>query len=938
MCTQTTISLKNNTIQISQLGKALLYINIHIKYNVKITILTSLFLWIAHNFGYTQKRPDEFRMKQDLASANAFIASYRNDTARIIIAQLMDEVNQNLLDSPFGLKVQLAHGTALEHDDHDSLAMQILLHVKERSSEIFLWDVFTQTCIALALLHENMERSSQSLENLQQAQYAISQYGLDALYPAFAVRMSSYYRVFTENKDSSLFYAQEALRTAPKFKSDIEEATAHMLMLFLLRKTSYEKALEHVFAGLRIFQKLEDYTESASMYNNISRVYYEYNNIQLALAFNDSTIAESNKAIAGGFVKTSAQFHAYQFRGTILKTLGQTDSAWYYLNKGHVLELEWVRKTENHKVAEVDARYNDEKKVKQIEAQAQQIKSNAERKNRFLAIGFLIILFAAVLFYYYIELRRANLITKEQEAQLRMLDATKSHFFANVSHELRTPLTLVLGPIHTLLKENQLTEKQSKLLHIADRNGRQLEQLVNEILDLRKLEMGKMRLVEEPTELSSFFNRYVSQFESLAEQKQIDFSFDILIDKDLVVQIDRDKYRQILYNLLSNAFKFTPTGGKIKAMFALNDNTIQLEVADSGRGIHPDDLPYVFDRFFQSNQLDRLAEGGTGIGLALCKEYTQLFGGHISVESTLGEGAIFKGTFPVSVVEYAQLPVAQLQADDQHASFYPTQVENDTYLKSSSTPKPTILVVEDNPELQRYIGLVLEEKYHIITADNGKVALEKLNDTPSVDLILSDLMMPVMDGFQLLERLKSDDATRHIPTIILTARAEATDKLKALRIGVDDYITKPFNEEELVVRIENLLKNKAVRQQEYLTESEQKDDAQSMFSEEDRAWLETFETYVQKNFSKGILSVPILAQAFTMSESTLLRQLKRLTGLTPVQYLQEIRLNEARQLLENRIYKSITQVASEVGYQDARSFSRSFKQRFGKLPSDFLND
>ncbi len=203
------------------------------------------------------------------------------------------------------------------------------------------------------------------------------------------------------------------------------------------------------------------------------------------------------------------------------------------------------------------------------------------------------------------------------------------------------------------------------------------------------------------------------------------------------------------------------------------------------------------------------------------------------------------------------------------------------------------------------------------------------------DLILSDLMMPVMDGYQLLEKLKSDDATRHIPVIMLTARAEAEDKIKALRIGVDDYLTKPFDEEELLARIKNLLHNQTVRRQAMTEDLPASEDAAPLLSQPDREWLETFEAYVQKHFSSDILNVLSLANAFAMSESTLLRQLKRLTGLSPLQYVQEVRLTEARRLLETRRYNSIAQVASKVGYDDARTFTRSFKQRFGKRPSEF---
>lgn len=535
-----------------------------------------------------------------------------------------------------------------------------------------------------------------------------------------------------------------------------------------------------------------------------------------------------------------------------------------------------------------------------------------------------------------------NTLIQQQAEQLKNLDAAKSRFFANVSHELRTPLTLMLGPVRTLLKENHLTEKQTNLLQLANSSGKQLQQLVNEILDLRKLEMGKMELNEHPTELDAFFRRYFAQFESLAESKAIDFSYNLSMDSKTVANIDQEKCRQILYNLLSNAFKFTPKGGRIRAKLWMQDKVLHLSVTDSGPGIHPDDLPHVFDRFFQTNRPEKPIEGGTGIGLALCYEYTKLFGGDITVESTLGKGTIFRVAFPIAMVESPQSVVGSEQWEVDNLEVAP--VGRRESRETVAEAKPTILVVEDNSELQDYLRLILSEHYNVLTAEHGQAALDCLLPTAdrplptaNCQLILSDLMMPVMDGYQLLEKLKSNDATRHIPVIMLTARADVRDKLKALRIGVDDYLLKPFDEEELLIRIENLLKNQAGRRSEFTNENEV-DSTTPLLSEEDRVWLEGFESYVQGNLSSDILSVPVLADEFAMSESTLLRQLKRLTGLTPLQYLQEMRLDKARQLLENRTYNSIAKVAYEVGYADARSFSRTFKSRFGKLPSDFLND
>lgn len=573
------------------------------------------------------------------------------------------------------------------------------------------------------------------------------------------------------------------------------------------------------------------------------------------------------------------------------------------------------------------------------EKQALEINLKNSQLRSFTVIVMLIVSLTAGLFIGFFKQRQGklkltaqNALIQEQAEQLKNLDTAKTRFFANISHELRTPLTLMLGPVRTLLKEGSLSLKQSHLLQMADRSGKQLQQLINEILELRKLEMGKMELHKQPTQLAAFFRRYFAQFESLAERKGIDFSFVIQLDSKVCAEIDQEKCRQVLYNLLANAFKFTPDGGRIEANVSVTDEILKLSVTDSGPGIHPDDLPHVFDRFFQANRPESPVEGGTGIGLALCNEHVKLFGGDITVESTLGKGTIFRVAIPVSFVEY----VAGFgQHEEEIAASL--QVPQAMPVSEQPTEKPTILIVEDNIELQGYLRLVLADTYRVLIADHGQAALNKLHKNPTCELILSDLMMPVMDGYQLLEKLKASDATRHIPVIMLTARADLRDKLKALRIGVDDYLVKPFDEEELVVRIAHLLKNHTARRTAIATEGTP-DQAAPLLSEEDRLWLEQFETFVQANLAKDILSVSLLAEAFAMSKSTLLRQLKRLTGLTPVQYLQEMRLDTARQLLENQTYNSIAKVAYEVGYADTRSFSRTFKSRFGKLPSDFLDD
>jgi signal transduction histidine kinase/DNA-binding response OmpR family regulator len=897
---------------------------------------------------------------QMLVRAEGCLTAFKNDSAMLLTGHLLETLKKcGQMDTPFGIRVQLAEAVALEQDAQGDLAISKLIRIIEQADKKNLPNLSAKAHLNLALIYEKIGSKDKSLEHLLNTKNRINQHTLDSVYPYFAIRMSSWQRIYG-NRDTAIYFAQEALRTAPLLHLELEEAIGHMLMNMLLPQNALDERLKHSVKGVRLYEKIEDYTGCSYMYEAITSIYHEKELLYKALIYNDSAMMAAHRAIAKGHERHASIGNIYWFRGEMYKQLGQTDSAFYYFDKGHQTELNLMYEDNKSKIVEMDAQYN-------IEKQQQEIALKNNRIFYGLIVFALVSLLALGLF---IGLRKQqqdkqqltaqNTLIQEQSKQLKSLDAAKSRFFANVSHELRTPLTLLTSPIKTLLKENQLTQKQIQLLQMADRSGKQLSQLIDAILELRKLEMGKMTVMTEPTELRPWFQTYFDQFESLAVQKQIDYKVFLNMPEKAIVDLDREKCRQILFNLLSNAFKFTTAGGRIGAFVQVVEHQLQLSVTDTGPGIHPDDLPHLFDRYFQTNLPDKPVEGGTGIGLALCREYAQLFGGTITAESTLGKGAVFTIAFPIKMAQVEAtdlvLPVSSngSMAPAETAPVSPPSTSPST---SPSTAKPGILVVEDNPDLREYIRFVLQDKYEVVTAENGQEALSIMNgecnmmsgggmhkkfniqhSSPCIpDLVLSDLMMPVMDGYQLLERLKSGDATRHIPFVMLTARAEVQDKLKALRIGVDDYLTKPFDEEELLARIENLLKNQAARRAVIADDSpDPKVAVAPLMSQPDREWLETLEAYVQKHYSSDILSVTSLAYEFAMSESTLLRQLKRLTGLSPLQYIQEVRLNEARRLLETKALNSIAQVASKVGYDDARTFTRSFKQRFGKLPSEVM--
>ncbi len=884
-----------------------------------------------------------------LSQAEAYIVSFKNDSAVLISYQMLHQLKEkDLLESPLGLKGQLVLARALEHNDVDSISMRLLQHVMESCEKKGPWDTYVKSCLSLALLYESVHKPKSCLYYLNRAKRAIVKHHLHANYPLYAMRRCSYYRVLTGQLDSARFYAQEVLRTAPAHNLILEEAWGHMLMAFLTIRDKDSQYLMHFQKASKLFEKIDDYTGLSYVQYNLAEWYFQSGNLKEAMACSEASILASQKSIAGGNKWNATLHRAYRLQAELFKKEGRQDLAWQYLEKSYQVELGFQQEKEKARDTEIDARYQNEKRAKQIQEQAATIKAEKRERRLLLAIFVVTLLLAAGLAFGLVKYRKEqrilaekNQIIQQQASELKSLDAAKTRFFANISHELRTPLTLLNGAIASINKDPQLNEKQEKLLQLAKRGGDDLGRLIQDILDLGKLDSGKMSISLGPEALVPFFANYFAQFESLAEQKRLNFSFDTEVERNLIALIDREKCRQIVYNLLSNAFKFTPAGGTIKGTLLLENGILRLKVKDTGDGIHPDDLPLVFERYFQTKQENNPVQGGTGIGLALCQEYARLLGGKIEVQSRPGHGTEFEVSFPVTLLEkeVASPDWGELLADE----ILPTATSAGSVWSEKIAPstkdqeKPEILVVEDNFELQAYIRTVLQEKYQVVCAEHGQAALDYLSQTNKVQLVLSDLMMPVMDGYQLLEKLKATDATRHLPVIMLTARAEARDKLKALRIGVDDYLTKPFDEEELIARIENLLHNRANRMVEASVEVSEEKTA-PLLSEADQTWLTDFEKYVQQNLHSDLLNVPSLAHHFLMSESTLLRQLKRLTGLTPQQYLLELRLDKARELLEARSGLPLAKIAALSGYSDVRSFSRSFRQRFGKLPSGILRD
>lgn len=516
-----------------------------------------------------------------------------------------------------------------------------------------------------------------------------------------------------------------------------------------------------------------------------------------------------------------------------------------------------------------------------------------------------------------------------QAEELKEMDKVKTKFFANISHELRTPLTLINGPLETLLEKagDDLDEDTLTLIKTANHNGESLLGLVEEILDLTKLEAGKLPLIENPLPMKELLSDLFDAYQYDLQEKGVKAEFKFELPEDTCLYLDGRKVKKVINNLLSNARKFTQPGDKISLHARKEKGWLSVVVKDTGRGIDPADVPYIFDRFYQSKK-DGKAEGGTGIGLALSMELSKLMNGSLQVSSELGTGSEFILKLPFKPAELHLIEELDTETSTDLAQVLNQVVKN--YSEFFNIDQPTLLLAEDNPAMRRFIASVFEGQFRILEAQDGNHALKYL-DKERVDLMISDVMMPGMDGFELLNVLKANVEWRGLSVIMLTARAAEEDKLFALTKGVDDYLTKPFNKAELLARVKNILENRVARQETDSTEN-----ASSKSLTIDQQFLMNLQQLIEKNLDNQLLSVHYLSDEVALSPRQLQRKVKEITGLSPLGFIKEIRLQKAYRFLANREVPSVADAARKVGFEKTDYFSSQFISRFGKRPSSML--
>ncbi|GAA4405449.1 two-component regulator propeller domain-containing protein [Nibrella viscosa] len=524
---------------------------------------------------------------------------------------------------------------------------------------------------------------------------------------------------------------------------------------------------------------------------------------------------------------------------------------------------------------------------------------------------------------------------QKEAGRLAELDALKTRFFTNISHEFRTPLTLILGPVEEAIQEYVHDTR----FPLIQRNAVRLQSLINQLLDLSKLEAGQLKAELEPGDLAAFFRTLAGSFSSLAESRQIMFTF-VQSETERWVNFDRDKLEKITSNLLSNAFKFTPEGKDVRMTVTYPEpgsaDSLQLRVGDTGIGIPADHLPRIFERFYQVDGTINRSYEGTGIGLALVNELVKVLGGTITVSSTAGTGTTFTVNLPLTAaVAQPRQPSLLTQTAIPEPDRIRPNVPEAPDERLPVPPDKVLLIIDDNADIRTYIRGIFQLEYQILEATDGVDGLEKAT-AMLPDLVICDLMMPRLNGFGFCRTLKSQEVTSHIPVVMLTAKAAVENRIEGFQLGADDYLTKPFNRAELQARVQNLLEQRKRLYAWFTTRlpaSPTPVVAPPALTAE-QTFIDRLTAVVIEHMSRPGFSVETLADNANLSRSQLHRKLKALLDMSPTNFIRNIRLAKAAELLSEG-NQSITLVAYAVGFDNLSYFAKVFQEQYGMLPSQY---
>ncbi len=613
----------------------------------------------------------------------------------------------------------------------------------------------------------------------------------------------------------------------------------------------------------------------------------------------------------------------------VYKNIGDSDNALYYAEKRAIIADSLLKYNNYDLLIEYGKKFETIEKENEIKHQQFIIEKQEHDKKNILLYATLVFLAGLLLFQWLFNILKNKKskaeIAYEKEHEFNQM---RTAFLENISHEIRTPLTLINGYLNLIDEETNGNPKIKGYINNALLNSRKVIFDADEILNLLKFEDHKMSLKRVSIELDEFLKNIFLSFEVLANTRNIELVYNSKIPNNCKVEIDAGKVEKILANLLSNAIKFSDSNSKVIIEAEVLNKELKIKVIDFGQGIDAEDQERIFTRFYQSKNNKSL--GGIGIGLLLAKDFAEFLGGNITVESKIGKGSAFKFWMPVSKNTDAEDCKGVLSTMKNKLKL--VEEKNDTKITVVDINKPSILIVEDSIEMSNYLKEILTPFYNCTFAFDGAEGVD-LAKKQTFDLIASDIMMPKVDGYEFKKLLKSLPEYTTIPFILITAKALSEDKIKGFSIGIDDYITKPFNKEELIVRINNLLKNN----KELKLSIKTPDNSIEEFTEThvDKL-LKEIEKEIMNNLSNENFKVEDLALKINYSQRQLSRILNRYTGLSTIKFIQEIKLREAYKLIENKKFNTISEVQFEVGITSSSYFSEKFKSRFGINPSELV--
>ncbi|MEL6557061.1 MAG: ATP-binding protein [Bacteroidota bacterium] len=729
--------------------------------------------------------------------------------------------------------------------------------------------------------------------------------------------------------DSAFYYYDEALFLVDEHNI-ISEKGYVLERIGTLKKDlgQYKEALKYINEGIDVAKKMNFYNDYWLLLLAKTETLFELNRIEEAKVTTDEALKIAADSDDMGFKRDT-----YRIANKVYQRLGLYEKAYDLLSLYHVSKDSLFDQEKASEIAQIELNYAVENERKEAAAEqekqdlAYQEQIRREQLIQYGVVGIAVIITIMLLFIYrsYRSKAKINDQLEVSNDKLQQLDQFKTRLFANINHDLRTPLTLIQGYASKVSsnENNYLTTDSENDLRHLNRNAATLTEMTNEIQDLLLLEESKLRLTFNKVLVHQYMSTLVKMFSSIADLSDITLRFTSNVDEGLIAHLDQKHFSKIMYNILSNAFRYTEEGGKVMVSVTDGTDEFTVSIADTGKGINENDLPHIFDRFYQSPLNEYRSREGFGIGLAVVKELMSLHNGEITVESEPGKGTEFQLVFPLNLDKEA------IDAEVEAISLeeLPMKAAKGSMISTSDTKHKTVLIVDDHHEIRKYISGIIAEDYGVKEAADGQQALELLEKN-HIDLIITDLMMPWLDGFELIEKLQESEASRDIPVMVVSARTTEEDKHKILDAGVNEFISKPFDPVILKKRLQNMIKDQNKNSNKW---DEVKSD-QVTLSQIEQNVLKKLNQIILENIGNPDLNTELIAEALSASTSKAVRLTKKLTGQSPAAYIKDIRMNYINDMINQRKIKNATEAATAIGMKHATYFSKQYESHFGKMP------